>query len=745
MTTYSLDIIIKAIDQASANLKSVGTSLGTLGKEAGSAAQSLQPLGVGLAALSAAGGAVIGTAAMTAARVEVLGTVLNTVGENSGYSAAQLSVFEASLMEAGITVSASRQGLIQMMQAEIDLSHATDLARLAQDAAVIANLNSSEAYERLITGIQRGEVELLKTMGLTVDFNASYKKMAAQLGKTTTELTANEKMQARLNETMAAGEAISGVYEAAMGDVGKKLGSVKGDIQDAANALGKAYLPAMEAAVDATRDGLAWFTALDEGTQKTIATTLGLGTAVTGVAGAIILAIPKIITMGQSVSALATLVSNTGLAMNLLAAGSNTAGLGLAGFAASAAAVAIPLAALAGLAIGINATFEAHDEIVARTSQGYVFYDEMMRRTGQSADALSEAEWRLTGSTGAVDIASSNLADGWNSQYSPALQQARKNTDGWATSMELASQPLGELGEQVEESTRLVNAHISEMGMLTEALAGPVSKANEQYTAEQIRINEEIVEAKKRLEELGSQHGNYDDDVAETQSTLESLEGELVSLDAQHRAVMDQIVYDMMMARLAADGWTAAETELALETARAMGIIDEETWAAATSMNSALDSFAEGESVQNTVASILGIGEDISGLGPTAEEAGIGIAAGLRYGGDEGVAAIEAVTAAVNNVPKNIDIVTHYSSTGTPPWAAPPGQGGGAPEFQHGTDYVPRTGWAYLHQGEAVLPAQVAAQYRGGDTNISITASYAYQSERSLRDDLRLVQLLAGA
>ncbi|MBU0599048.1 hypothetical protein KKF61_08765, partial [Patescibacteria group bacterium] len=132
MTTYSLDIIIKAIDQASANLKSVGTSLGTLGKEAGSAAQSLQPLGVGLAALSAAGGAVIGTAAMTAARVEVLGTVLNTVGENSGYSAAQLSVFEASLMEAGITVSASRQGLIQMMQAEIDLSHATDLARLAQ-------------------------------------------------------------------------------------------------------------------------------------------------------------------------------------------------------------------------------------------------------------------------------------------------------------------------------------------------------------------------------------------------------------------------------------------------------------------------------------------------------------------------------------------------------------------------------------------------------------------------------------
>lgn len=727
MTTYNLDIIIKAIDQASANLKTVGGSLGSLGKDASAAAQSLQPLGVGLAALSATGGALIGTAAMTAARVQVLGTVLETVGGNAGYSAEELAVFEAGLMEAGITAGASRQGLIQMAQAEIDLSHATDLARLAQDAAVIANLNSSEAYERLITGIQRGEIELLKTMGLTVDFAGAYKRMAAQLGKTTQELSASEKMQARLNETMKAGEGISGVYIDAMGDVGKKMGSLKGDFQDAANVLGQAYLPAMGAGVDATRDALEWFTELDVGTQKNIATFLGLGTAVTGAAGGLILLIPKIVALHGALVA---------------------AGPALAAVGSGLVTIGLPVVAATAAVTGLYIAFDKLGE-----SAGVV------KDIPADMDSLTAASILLDGSIGSMNqtnqeamgildevaVATSNLTDGWTGQYSPALINAREQTDGWAISLELASQPLGELGEQVGETTRLVNAHISEMGMLTEALAGPVSQANEQYTAEQVRISHELIEARKRLKELGAQHGDYDSEIAKTEATLVSLEGELVSLDAQHRAVMNQVVYDMMMARLAAEGWTAAETELAIETARAMGIIDEETWAAATNMNAALDSFAEGESVDNTINSILGIGEEISGLGPVADEAGAGIGAGISSGAAEGAAAIDKVTAAIMGVPKTIDIVTRYSETGTPPWAGGgPGRGAATGEegYQHGTDYVPRTGWAYLHQGEKVVPADVAAQQRSGDTNWNISANYTYQSERSLRDDLRMIQLL---
>lgn len=725
MTTYNLDIIIKAIDQASANLKTVGGSLGTLGQEASSAAQSLQPLGLGLAALSATGATLIGTAALTAARVEVLGTVLETVGGNAGYSAEELAAFEASLMETGITAGASRQGLIQMAQAEIDLSHATDLARLAQDAAVIANLNSSEAYERLITGIQRGEIELLKTMGLTVDFNGAYKRMAAQLGKTTLELSAGEKMQARLNETMKAGEAISGVYIAAMGDVGKKLGSVKGDIQDAANALGQAYLPAMEGAIDATRAALGWFTDLDAATQRNIATFLGLGTAVTGAAGGLILIIPKIVALHSA----------------LVVAGPAMAGLATStlAFIAPVAAAAAPLIALTAAILAANAAMEGHHEKTIALSSGYEQYIDMMRKTGRATLILTETQWESAKMLETVETATSDLTDGWTGQYSPALIEARTLTDGWNTSLELARRPLGELGEATVEATDDVAEYTRTLGLLKESLEGPVAKANEQYTAEQVRISHELIEARNRLVELDAKWGDHQEEIAETEATLVSLEGELVSLDAQHRAVMNQIVYDMMMARLATEGWTAAETELALETARAMGIIDEETWAAATNMNAALDSFAEGESVANTMDAILGIGGELSGLEPIASEAGAGIGASISSGAQEGASAIDGITGAVNRIPRHvkIDVVTHYSTRGR---ADPSGELG----YQHGTDYVPRTGWAYLHRGEAVLPAPVAAQYRAGDTNINLTANYAYQSERHLRDDVRMLQLLVS-
>jgi len=724
MPTYSLDIIIKAIDQASANLKTVGGSLGTLGQEASNAAQSLQPLGLGLAALSATGGALIGTAAMTAARVQVLGTVLETVGGNAGYSKEELAAFEAGLMETGITAGASRQGLIQMAQAEIDLSHATDLARLAQDAAVIANLNSSEAYERLITGIQRGEIELLKTMGLTVDFAGAYKIMAAQLGKTTQELTASEKMQARLNETMKAGEGISGVYINAMDDVGKKMGSIKGDVQDAANALGQAYLPAMGKAVDATRDALAWFTELDAGTQKNIATFLGLGTAVTGAGGALILATPKIITMVGTLSTLVTMTSNVGAGFSLFTSGASMAQVASLGLAGAIGGVVLPLTLFAAAMAGVIWAAQQIPESMKRSTESIIGMGEAsIWFEGVGADLQAGME-ATTVSAEAYELGMTNLL-----HETHRLNAGQRKLTGSVADVDV------QLGETATE----VVTYASEMSMLTEALEGPVSKANEDYTAQQVRISHELIEARKRLKELGAQHGNYDGEIAETEATLVSLEGELVSLDAQHRAVMNQIVYDMMMARLATEGWTSAETELALETARAMGIIDEETWAAATNMNAALDSFAEGESVDNTINSILGIGEEISGLGPVASEAGTGIGAGISSGAAEGVEAIDKVTAAIMGVPKTIDIVTNYSSTGVPPWHAASGEVG----YQHGTDYVPRTGWAYLHKGEAVLPAQVAAQYRAGDTNFNISANYAYQSERSLCDDIRIMQLLS--
>lgn len=165
--------------------------------------------------------------ALLAARYQTLGVVMNTVGATAGYTNAQMGQFEKTLQKQGIAMVESRQALTMMAQAHLDLSKAGELGRVAQDAATIGGINSSEAFERMIAGIQKGETEILKTIGINVNFEQSYAKMALTLGKSRQELTETEKAQARMNIVLERGKDIAGVYDAAMGTAGKQLTSMK--------------------------------------------------------------------------------------------------------------------------------------------------------------------------------------------------------------------------------------------------------------------------------------------------------------------------------------------------------------------------------------------------------------------------------------------------------------------------------------------------------------------------------------
>lgn len=160
--------------------------------------------------------------ALLAARYETLGIVMETVGKNVGYTADEMHRFAKGVEAQGITMNASRLIVTRLAQAQLDLSQSTRLARIAQDAAVIGMINSTEAFERMIHGIISGNVLILRNIGIQVQFEEAYKKGAKALGKTTEELTAVEKTQLRMNEVMKAGENIAGTYVNAMETVGKK-------------------------------------------------------------------------------------------------------------------------------------------------------------------------------------------------------------------------------------------------------------------------------------------------------------------------------------------------------------------------------------------------------------------------------------------------------------------------------------------------------------------------------------------
>jgi len=244
-----IEITLKGIDKTSGVFKkteksvsSLNTALSKYAKLAG-------------AVVIAGTGALIISSTKLAARVETLGVVTKKMGETVGWSEEKIRALEQSLIDTGITLQSSRQSIAMMIQANVDLERSTDLARLAQNAAVIANINSSDAFRNLIYVIQTGNVRMARTMGLQVSFRAALEETAKQLDKTTEELTEEEIMLARTNAVMKAGTRITGVYEAAMETAGKQLLSLDRYVEEFKVSLGTLFIPVLAEAVE----GLTWF------------------------------------------------------------------------------------------------------------------------------------------------------------------------------------------------------------------------------------------------------------------------------------------------------------------------------------------------------------------------------------------------------------------------------------------------------------------------------------------------------
>lgn len=201
-----------------------------------------------------AGGAAAGKAmeyAKIAAGYETIGVAMYVIGRNAGYTRKELDAADQSLRKSGISMQESRKNIAKLVAAKIDLSKATTLARIAQDAAIPAQLNSSEAFGHLVDGIQSAQVEMLRTLGINVSFEQSYRDMAKQIGKSATELTEAEKMQARLNIVIKAAAGIAGTYEESLETVGKKISSLTRLEDDAKTKIGSLFTPILAAGVDA--------------------------------------------------------------------------------------------------------------------------------------------------------------------------------------------------------------------------------------------------------------------------------------------------------------------------------------------------------------------------------------------------------------------------------------------------------------------------------------------------------------
>ncbi|MCH7611670.1 MAG: hypothetical protein IIB10_13410, partial [Chloroflexi bacterium] len=260
MAQSKLSILLTLRDKASKGLKKVGKNLSGVSKSAKSADKAtgglnLRMLALGFASFQAVRkiAALVKESALLAARFETMGVVVDNLGARVGKSSIEMRRLEQSLEDTGISMLGARESIARLISADIDLANATDLARVAQDGAVIAGVNSTAAFEKLVGFISTGNIRVARQIGLFIDLRKTYEDFAAENNRTVASLSELEKTQIRANAVIKAGAQIAGTYEAAMKTAGKQLGSLERDVENFKVTFGQFFTATLAKGVPATR------------------------------------------------------------------------------------------------------------------------------------------------------------------------------------------------------------------------------------------------------------------------------------------------------------------------------------------------------------------------------------------------------------------------------------------------------------------------------------------------------------
>lgn len=236
MAENSVDVIVRARDEATAAIKKIQGELKSLEATAESTGKTTKNVNTDFKGLddaaSAAAGGISGLAsAMGAAGFAALGAqIVNTVSQLTVLGAAVQQQEDAFAMMAG-QAGASGQAMLQAMRtasqgtvSDMSLMQSANramilgvadsagelstLLEIAAARAKVMGMSTAAAFSDIVTGIGRGSPLILDNLGITVDLQAAYDRYAASLGITTSMLDETQKKQALLNEVMRSSQDI---------------------------------------------------------------------------------------------------------------------------------------------------------------------------------------------------------------------------------------------------------------------------------------------------------------------------------------------------------------------------------------------------------------------------------------------------------------------------------------------------------------------------------------------------------
>jgi soluble lytic murein transglycosylase-like protein len=177
-------------------------------------------------------------ATIYASRTDEMRLAMLNMSKQSGVSRGELLLQSDAMRRMNITTQETYSTLTKFQLAQLDVTKATQLARVAQDLAVVAGVETGEEVNRLVHGITTLQIRVLRTAGVFVSLEQSLKEAALAQGRSTESFSEAEKQQILLNKVLEVGARATGNYETSLDNAGKRMRSMTRIFQDMQNAIG---------------------------------------------------------------------------------------------------------------------------------------------------------------------------------------------------------------------------------------------------------------------------------------------------------------------------------------------------------------------------------------------------------------------------------------------------------------------------------------------------------------------------
>lgn len=255
----------KSMKQAGQTAQQSGAQIGGLSAGTQQASQGLSILDIAIGstignlatglvgAVTSAGASLVNygiEATKVAAQADQMRISAQYVGGTVGMTADQVDKQIESVKGLGIRYDVAAQSVIDMAEAQLDMSKTAELVRIAQASGIKTGQDSSATLQNLIYGIRTMQPEVLRTAGIVLTLDEAQRIYAKETGKSVQSLTAMEKQQAMYNGVLAKGAGLLKLYDVAMQEPAKRLASMDRLTYELQRQMGVPFKGAFSSVVD---------------------------------------------------------------------------------------------------------------------------------------------------------------------------------------------------------------------------------------------------------------------------------------------------------------------------------------------------------------------------------------------------------------------------------------------------------------------------------------------------------------